>query len=465
MITLRDYQQGCIGDIRQAYRAGRRSPLLVSPTGSGKTVMFAYISDGTSRKGNRVLILVHRQELVDQTTKTLNAFGVGHGVIAAGRSPDRTHLVQVGSVQTVVRRLEFFRPDLIIIDEAHHGTAGSWRKVIDANPQARILGVTATPERLDGKGLRDVFDILIRGPEVSWLVEQGHLSRPKYFAPPQAANLGALHMRGGDFAREDLAAAMDQKAIIGDAVEHYARICPGAPAVAFCVSIAHAQHVAEQFQAAGFRASVLDGTLEKDDRRDRVKALADGRLHVLTSCEIINEGFDLPMVTAAILLRPTMSLGLHLQQIGRVLRPAPGKDRAIILDHVGNLGRHGFTEDEREWSLEGRAKKKKRKADDEPDVSVRQCPTCFCCHSPRPTCPECGHVYELKTREIEHIEGTLEEIDVEAMRRAKKQEQATAQTYEDLVAIGRSRGYLRPEGWARHIWAARQGKTRHAAHG
>jgi superfamily II DNA or RNA helicase len=463
VIHLRDYQGDCINGIRNSYRAGRRSPLLVSPTGSGKTVMFAYIANGTSRKGNRVLILVHRQELVDQTVRTLHAFGVDHGVIAAGRSPDRTHAVQVGSVQTVVRRLEFFRPDLIIIDEAHHGTAGSWRKVIDANPQARILGVTATPERLDGRGLREVFDDLIRGPEVAWLIENGHLSRPTYYAPPQAVSLAGLHIRGGDFAKDELAKAMDNKAITGDAVEHYARICRGAPAVAFCASVAHAQHVAEQFQASGFRADVLDGTLDRDTRRDRVKALGEGRLHVLTSCEIINEGFDLPIVTAAILLRPTMSLGLHLQQIGRVLRPAPGKDRAIILDHVGNLARHGFAEDEREWSLDGRKRKKRKKADDEEEVNVRQCPNCFCAHAPAPTCPECGHVYEVRERTLEVVEGELVQLDVEAMKRERKREQARAGTIDELIALGRSRGYPRPEAWARHIWHARQGKARHAA--
>jgi superfamily II DNA or RNA helicase len=460
MIHLRDYQADCIHDIREAYRAGRRSPLLVSPTGSGKTVMFAYIANGTSRKGNRVLILVHRQELVDQTVRTLHAFKVDHGVIAAGRSPDRTHAVQVGSVQTVVRRLDYFRPDLIIIDEAHHGTAGSWRKVIDANPQARILGVTATPERLDGKGLKDVFDDLIRGPEVSWLIDNGHLCRPRYYAPPQAANLSALHMRGGDFAKEELAKAMDDRAITGDAVEHYARTCGGAPAVAFCVSVAHAQHVAEQFQSAGFRADVLDGTLDRDTRRDRVKALGDGRLNVLTSCEIINEGFDLPIVTAAILLRPTMSLGLHLQQIGRVLRPAPGKERSIILDHVGNLARHGFAEDERDWSLDGRKKKKRKAKDDDEEITVRQCPHCFCAHAPAPTCPECGHVYELTQREIEVRDGTLVEIDVEAMKRERRREQGSCQTLDDLIAYGRKRNYKNPAIWARHVWAARQGRTR-----
>lgn len=460
MIRLRDYQQQCIEGVRNAYRAGKRSPLLVSPTGSGKTVMFAFISNGTSAKGHRVLILVHRSELVDQVCKTLHAFGVGHGIIAAGRTPDLSHRVQVASVQTLVRRLNIFKPDLIVMDEAHHGTAGSWKKVVEGNPQARVLGVTATPERLDGRGLGETFDEMVMGPEVADLIDGGHLCRMSYYAPPMVANLSGVAIKRGDFDAKQAAQEMDKSAIIGDAVEHYARICKGAPSVAFCASIKHAQHVAGQFNAAGFKAATIDGTLDRDERRDVVKALGDGRLNVLTSCEIINEGFDLPIVTGAILLRPTMSLGLHLQQIGRVLRPAPGKDRAIILDHVGNLARHGFAEDSREWTLEGKKKSKRGKKDDEPALPVRQCTECYCCHPPLPACPECGHVYELKGRELKVIEGDLVEIDVEAMRREKKREQSRAQSYEELVALGRSRGYSNPAKWARFVYDSRQAKMR-----
>jgi len=457
MITLRDYQETLVDSVRDSFRTGKKAPLVVSPTGSGKTVMFAYIADRTSSRQKKVLILVHRQELVDQTCKTLRAFNVDHGVIAAGRTPERRKLVQVASVQTLVRRLNDFQPDLIIIDEAHHGTAGSWRKVIDYNPQSLVLGVTATPERLDGKGLSEVFDDLIRGPEVSWLIDQGHLSRPKYYAPPQVAETPSKVNSNGDFSKKELDAIMNKKSITGDAVEHYRRICPNQPAVTFCTSIKHAEDVSEQFNAAGFRWAVIDGNMEKDDRREIVKMLGDGRLHGLASCEIINEGFDLPVVSAAILLRPTMSLGLHLQQIGRVLRVSEGKKNAFILDHVGNLARHGFAEDVRDWSLEGRKSKKKSK-DDEPTVNVRQCPKCYACHPPEPKCPECGHVYEIKAREIEVVDGQLEEIDVEAMRRAKKIEQARAETLEDLIAVGVSRGYKNPLGWAKNVFNARQGK-------
>jgi superfamily II DNA or RNA helicase len=457
MITLRDYQETLVDSVRDSFRTGKKAPLVVSPTGSGKTVMFAYISDRTSERKKKVLILVHRQELVDQTCKTLRAFGVDHGIIAAGRTPERWRMVQVASVQTLVRRLDDFRPDLIVVDECHHVISVTYRKIINHNPQALVLGFTATPERLDGKGLGEVFDDLLRGPEVSWLIDNGHLSRPKYYAPPQVANFSDVHIQAGDFNKKELADVMDKKSITGDAVEHYSRICPNQPAVAFCASVAHAQHVAEQFAAAGFAASTIDGKMDKDHRREVVKMLGDGRLKVLTSCEIINEGFDLPIVSAAILLRPTMSLGLHLQQIGRVLRVSEGKKNAFILDHVGNLARHGFAEDVRDWSLDGRKKGKKSK-DDGPVVNVRQCPSCYACHPPEPTCPSCGHIYEIKAREIEVVEGQLEEVDVEAIRREKKSEQGKAQTLQELIAVGVARGYKNPTGWARNVFNARQGK-------
>lgn len=456
MIQLRDYQNECIRGVRNAYRAGKRAPLLVSPTGSGKTVMFAHIADRASTQLRRVVILVHRQELVDQTSKTLRAFGVDHGIISAGRTPDRRQLVQVASVQTLVRRLEVCKPDLIVIDEAHHGTAGSWRKVIDANPQARILGVTATPERLDGRGLGEVFDELIRGPEVAWLIEQGFLSKPHYYAPPQAVDLSHLRVARGDFDQREMAKTMDDKCITGDAVQHYAKLCRNEPAIAFCASIAHAEHVAEEFRASGFRAATIDGNMDRDERREVVKMLGDGRLHVLTSCEIINEGFDLPVVSAAILLRPTMSLGLHLQQVGRVLRPAPGKTRAIILDHVGNLARHGLAEEEREWSLGGRKRKSRKKDEQQEEVQVRQCLQCFACHAPAPRCPMCGYVYPPRERQLEIVDGELMQVDVEAMRRERMREQAKAQSLDDLIAIGRARGMNHPRAWAMHVLRARE---------
>lgn len=454
-MNLRPYQERIIAEVRQAIASGCRAPLVVSPTGSGKTVMFSHIADGAGRKQKRVWILVHRAELVDQTSRTMREIGIPHGVIAAGWPIDPLPHVQVVSVQTVVRRTGgLIPPDVIIVDECHHAAAGTWGKILNAFPQAIRLGFTATPERLDGRGLSNAFDALIRGPEVAWLIEQGFLTQPKYFAPPNQLNLEGLQVRGGDYARDELAKEMDKPTITGDAVGHYQRICPGVPAVAFCASVAHAEHVAQAFAAAGYRAATLDGTLDRVERRRRVRALANGELQVITSCEIISEGFDIPLVTAAILLRPTKSLGMHLQQVGRVLRIAPGKERAIILDHVGNCLRHGLAEEEREWSLEGRPKKK-RKSGDEESPPVRQCPECYACHVPAPICPECGHLYEAKKREIEQQDGELVELNAAWMAKQRRQEQGQAQSYGDLVKLGIARGYKNAHFWAKRVWNSR----------
>ena len=456
-MNLRPYQQDIDAQIREALKAGSRRPLIVSPTGSGKTVIFSHIAGGAGRKGKRVWILVHRQELIDQTSRTMRDFGVPHGVIAAGWPVDPLPHVQIVSVQTVVRRVAGLQaPDVIIVDECHHAVAGTWAKIIAAFPKAIVLGFTATPERLDGKGLGDTFDTLIRGPEVAWLIENGFLCQTVYYAPPNQLNIDGLHVRAGDFARDETAEMMDKPTIIGDAVQHYQRLCPGAPAVAFCASVAHAEHMAQAFTAAGFKSAALDGNLDRIERRRRVNALKDGSLHVLTSCEIISEGFDIPVVTAAILHRPTKSLGMHLQQIGRVLRPAPGKTRAIILDHVGNCLRHGLAEEMREWDLEGRKKKPKKAGDDDDAPPVRQCPKCYACHAPMPSCPECGHIYEAKVRKIEQQDGELVELNAEWMAKQRKQEQGSAQSFEELVALGKSRGYRNAVFWAKRIWNARQ---------
>jgi len=458
-MILRPYQHNIIGEIRQRLHEGNRAPLVVSPTGSGKTVMFSHIAHGAGQKNKRVWILVHRAELVEQTSRTMRQIGIHHGIIAAGWPIDPLPHVQVVSVQTVVRRTGgLIPPDLIIVDECHHAAAGTWGKILAAFPKAIRLGFTATPERLDGKGLASAFDCMVKGPEVGWLIENQFLTQPKYYAPPNQLNLDGLTVRAGDYAKDEVSAAVDKPSITGDAVSHYRRLCDGAPAVAFCASVAHAEHVAQAFADAGYRAATIDGTLDRQDRRARVRGLADGSIQVLTSCEIISEGFDIPSVTAAILLRPTKSLGMHLQQVGRVLRIAPNKPHAIILDHVGNCLRHGLAEEEREWNLEGRKKRKKKVGDDDDAPPVRQCPKCYACHVPAPTCPECGHVYQIKTREIEQKDGELVELNMAWMKKQRQQEQGQAKTFEQLVALGKSRGMKLPQFWAAKVIKARQNK-------
>jgi superfamily II DNA or RNA helicase len=299
-----------------------------------------------------------------------------------------------------------------------------------------------------------MFDVIVRGPEVADLIAAGYLSKPRYFAPP-GASMEGVRTVAGDYNKKDAESAVNQSTITGSAVEHYRKLCDRQPAVAFCVSLKHAEQVTADFNAAGYRWAMIDGTMTAEDRRNAVRGLAIGRLHGLSSCDIISEGFDVPVVSAAILLRPTQSMGLYLQQVGRVLRPAEGKQFATILDHVGNVLRHGFAEDQREWSLEGAPKKSsKQKA----AITNRQCPKCYGISAPVPVCPQCGHSFEVKGRNVEEVDGTLEEIKAQEARILKKKEQGSAQTFDDLVRVGVARGYKNPSAWAHHVWSARKGR-------
>jgi superfamily II DNA or RNA helicase len=457
VFDLRPYQQAAVDGVRDSFRAGRRRPLLVAPTGSGKTVIFSYVTASAAAKGNRTLILVHRAELLEQCHRSLSQMDVPHGLIASGLTPDRSQLTQIASVQTLVRRFDrVVAPDLIVIDEAHHATAGAWASVLAQYPNARVLGVTATPQRLDGKGLGQVFDDLIRGPEVTKLIDEGYLCKPVYYAP-KTVDLTGVHMVAGDYNRAEVAERMDRPTITGDAVIHYRKYAEGQPCIVFCTGIKHAEHVAQAFNASGYRFKVIDGTLAKEERARRVLDLSSGALQGLVSVDIVSEGFDLPCVSTAILLRPTASLSLHLQQIGRVLRPSPGKQRAVILDHVGNCRRHGLAEELRDWSLDGIRKRGKRGPQD--DVAdTRQCPECFAVHTPSPQCPQCLHVYEIKDRIPDVVDGELEELKAREAIRGRKREQGTAQTLEDLIRVGKSRGMKNPYGWAHNVFRARQNK-------
>lgn len=437
-MILRDYQQDLFDRIHGAFRRGVKNPLVVSATGSGKTATFCYIAHRVQQAGNPALILVHRRELVTQTGATLRRFGVPHGIIQPGITPDPSQLVQIGMVQTISRRVAKMRePKLIIVDEAHHAVSSTYRGIITAFPGASVIGFTATPMRLDGKGLGDHFGEILLGPAVEWLMQNGHLVRPKYYAPPVQAVLAGIKKRAGDYASDQLAAAMDKPTITGDAVKHYQKICPGVRAVAFCCNIAHAEHVADQFQASGIPSGVIHGAMHSDARKLVVDRLTSGVIRVMTSVDVVSEGFDLPAAEAAILLRPTTSLGLFLQQIGRVLRPAEGKS-AYILDHVGNLLKHGLAEDDREWSLEGQDKKKSASV----SLGLKQCPKCFCLHKPAPNCPECGHEYPApKVRKLSIVEGNLEEFTRMPTAAAVKE----CRSRRDLQLLAKAKGYK--PGW------------------
>jgi DNA repair protein RadD len=321
-------------------------------------------------------------------------------------------------------------------------------------PGAIVIGVTASPQRLSGEPLSDIFDDMILGPSVSELIAMGHLSKFKAFAPP-GIDTSNIQTRAGDFAKGELSAAADRPTITGDVIREYARLAAGKRAVVFCVSIDHAKNVAAQFNAHGFPSTSLDGKMSRDLRRETVRDFRDGRIKVMTSCDIISEGFDLPAIEVAVSLRPTKSLALWIQQSGRALRPFPGKEYALLLDHSGNIERHGLPDDERSWSLEGRGKRKKS----ERATSVKVCPKCFAAQfSGRSSCSYCGYVFDVQPREVEHVEGELIEIDPMALRLRREQERSSARTLDELISLAKIRKYKNPYGWAQHVYNARQAK-------
>ncbi|WP_254958894.1 MULTISPECIES: DEAD/DEAH box helicase [unclassified Cyanobium] len=455
-LSLRPYQQNAVDQLRLAFMAGHRSVLFVLPTGGGKTVVFSHIAQQAAARGNRIAVLVHRVELLEQASRSLAALSVEHGLIASGRSMNLRAPVQVASVATLARRLDMLKPEhfqLLVVDECHHASAGTWAKALEHFSGAKVLGVTATPCRSDGRSLGAWFSTMVHGPSPAWLTDNGYLAPARVYAPPIGFSAQGLRRRMGDFDLRQAAGALGGSRILGDAVSHYERHLSGRTAIAFCCSIAHAQAVAEAFSDRGIRAASIDGSQDSSTRRQLLEELGSGALRVLTSCSLIGEGVDVPSVGGCILLRPTQSEALHLQMIGRCLRPQAGKE-AVILDHVGNLERLGHHLEERHWTLQGSQRRERQAA-----AAIKVCPQCFCTTTRRVSaCPECGHLFRPQRKKPAVVAGSLQEVSQEQLKVRRKQEQGEAHSMEELIALGQRRGMKNPRGWARHVLAARQTK-------
>ena len=410
-MQLRDYQVEAITNVKKSFLNDAKSVLLTLPTGAGKTVIFSQITKLAKSKGSNVLILVHRKELIDQAGDKLTKANVKYGIIAAGHKPIDSN-VQVASVQTLINRLNnLWIPSIIIIDEAHHAVASSWQKVFNHYKDTLKLGVTATPMRMTGAGLGEVFDDLIVGSTIPELVELGHLAKHEVYAPPNKLNLDKIRTIRGDFNKKEVEDELDKVDIVGDAVENYRRLGNNKPAIAFCISVKHGQYVTNKFKQAGYTAELITGSMKSDDRNTLVDNFKTGKIQILVSIDVVSEGFDVEGCYVAILLRPTKSEGLYIQQVGRVLRPEPNKT-AIVLDHVGNTKRHGFVDDIREFDLHQKAKAK-RKGEIAP--AVETCEQCFAVYRPQPICPVCGHKKEVTKREITYEDGELVKMKRELM--------------------------------------------------
>lgn len=448
---LRPYQVDLIDRARSAL--GRVDSVMIqSAVGSGKTALSAYMLGRTAARGHRSAFVCHRQEILDQTAETFEQVGIPFGIIAAGHRPNPMLPVQICSIDTLKVRMEKLDPfKLMIFDEAHHCSAAGWTKVKNFYKGSKSVGLSATPKRLDRKGLDHLFDEMICGPSVQWLIENGYLSKYRIFCGAEP-DLTGLAERAGDYAMEDLGLRMDKSQITGDAINEYKRWAMGKRAVAFCSGIAHSKHVVQAFLEAGIAAEHIDGSTERSERKGAVDRFRRGETLVLSNVDLVGEGFNLPAIEASILLRPTQSLSLYIQQIGRCMRPAPGKDYAIILDHAGNLKKHGLPCDDREWSLKAERKKKKAV-----EIRTRECPECGGTHPIAAKCPYCGFVYETARAALAiDNDAQLVEVDVVAMRARKRMEESACKSYAEFVALGKQRGYKK--GWAHYRWEDYQKK-------
>lgn len=452
MIRLRpEDQEISVALTRKHIAEGIKRILVQAPCGFGKTVVGAYIAMMAAQKDRRVLFLVHREELAVQASKTFTAFGVKHGLIMSGVTYDPRQTVYVGMVDTVRPRIKSgkldTRFDIVIPDECHHAVSPTWMFVLEhyAEKGAVIIGLSATPERLSGEPLGDLFQVMVPGPQVRELIARKSLSDFVYYAPPQMVDMGTVATRYGDYAKKDLELATDKPAIIGDAIKHYQRLMPGKRAIVFAVTVEHSKHIVAQFNQAGIPAAHVDGETPRAERKAAVKAFERGELLILSNVSLFGEGFDVKACEGVILLRATQSLSLHIQMTMRAMRPHESKERAVIIDHVGNFARHGLPDADREWTLEGRVKKKGKKKADEDEVKIKQCQKCYRVHEPAPVCPYCGYEYPVKARKLEEVDGVLYDVTEdaraadEARRKMRMREQGQAQTVEQLVAIGKTR--------------------------
>ena len=380
--------------------------------------------------------LVHRKELCQQIVDTFDRQGVD------------MELCNIDMVQTASRHIDRVpEPAIIVTDEAHHSIANSYRKIYDAFPAALRLGFTATPCRLNSGGLGDVYDDLITSVSTKWLIDNCYLSPYRYYSV-RLVNTSGLHIRAGEYRADEVAELMQRKDIYGKTVEQWERLALGKKTIVYCASVEAAEQTAAEFRSAGYSAAALSGSAAKEQRAQVMQDFRDSKLMILTNCELFGEGLDVPDCECTVLLRPTQSLTLYIQQSMRSMRYMPGKT-AIIIDHVGNCYLHGLPDDPREWTLEPKHKQ-------ENIVKIRECPCCYAVYPPSADeCPYCGYaaVHEIQRKDKKIIDVDLVEVRRQDDIRNTKYSELNPLTWNDVIEIQKARGYKIQ--WAVRYAAAR----------
>lgn len=460
-IELRDYQKSLIAQTYQAVREGKRRILLQLVTGGGKTTIFSQIvRDFVGKRGDRAMLIAHRVELISQMSQRLGRMGVRHWAQYAGGAQKADEQVHCVSVQTFSGK-KYEKPQdvrLIVVDEAHHFSVGSaYDKLLKTYPDAYVIGVTATPVRLDGRGFEGIFETLIAGPQVRAMQSQGYLAPYRAFSG-EIPDLKSVKKRLGDYQLGALEDACDTPVLRGDLVATYQRLAAGKRCIVFAVGIQHSLNIMREYLAAGISAEHIDGKTPKGDREAVLNRFRSGETQVLCNCTIVTEGFDVPACEVVQLARPTRSIALYLQMVGRALRPL-GDKVALVLDHAGAIEEHGLPCDPRNWTLKGCDREPSySKLDENGEVALMS-------ESEIAERKEIEHRKEIELKEVELLGGysraeslVLKLIATQEARGYKPswvyfrlvEKHANVLTEEHFKILSKHMDYKR--GWAKHKW-------------
>lgn len=454
---LRDYQNRALTEIKQAIVDGHHCIMVQSPTGSGKGVMLSHIIKLCHQRGSSVLFLVHRQEILFQISTYLNRHGIDHGIIKSGEQHEDWHPVQLASFQTILRRIKnpyIKSADVIIVDEAHHATAETYKRVIDHFKKKVVLGFSATPSRQSGQGLGNMFDKMISVATIKELTDLKYLAPVRVFAPVRP-DLTGVKVTAGEYNTKQLESAMNKASLVGNIVGHYQKYGENRKAVVFATGVDHSIALRQQFLSEGITSAHLDGTTPKEEREDILNRFKSGSIQVIVNCMILTEGVDVPDIGCVILARPTKSLPMYLQMVGRGMRSIPGKTDCILLDHAGAVHEHGFPDEVSDWELSTTSKtvnkrqEQRKKKDSEP-IS---CPVCDLLYTTQLQCPGCGNIPTVAQigKDIEYIDGELGEIVRKSDKRPKEPSgEAKASWYRQLKLYASERGFQ--PGWVSHTF-------------
>lgn len=467
-MQLRGYQLDTIQKARDSIAAGNKSIILQASCGAGKTCMAAAICDSALSKNKKILFLVHRRELAYQAMERFSDYGLGDEIslIMAGEESNLSKPIQIVSIQTYIRRIAlkdglpwFHKADIVILDEAQVSISPTYLKLMEKyNGNTIKIGLTATPCRGDARPLGELYDDIVSSVGINELTKLKHLVPVRYYSGKEKPNLKGINTVLGDFDKKELNKRMNKTKLIGDIFSNWARICGDRSTIVFASGVKHSKFIRDEFRRNGVSIEHIDSHTPTEARADILRRLKNGDIQVITNCQILTEGFDFPAAGAIVLCRPTRSYALFVQMAGRGLRPSPGKQECILIDHAKNIEMHGFLTDEVEWNLNGKGKAWKKKKPRKKEKKIFECDECRTMFSGSATCPQCGWEVSDYGKKIETTDDELQEIT-----RGKKKKTFTMDEkrkfYGQLEYERRIRGYK--QGWKYHKYVAKFGVKPH----